>query len=76
MKFIFVNSDQHLNSVCMSYFEHYCISMYLSGNLLLGSVKAFIHAWIPCWYTTSTSDLINDLKNIVNTIGCQKSNKD
>ncbi len=69
---IFNKSTQHLNNVCMSYFEHYCISMYFSGNLLVASIKAFVHAWVPGWFTTSTSDLINNFKIIINNIGCEK----
>jgi len=68
---IFNKSTKHLNNVYMSYFEHFCISMYFSGNLLIASVKAFVHAWVPCWFTTSTSDLINNFKIIIDNIGCK-----
>tara|TARA_Y100000389_G_C17257942_1_gene411499 strand:- start:411 stop:551 length:141 start_codon:yes stop_codon:yes gene_type:complete len=46
--------------------------MYFSGNLLVASIKAFVHAWVPGWFTTSTSDLINNFKIIINNIGCEK----
>ena len=72
---IFKKSTQHLNSVCMSYFEHSYLSMYFSVNLLVGSGKAFVHAWVPCWFTTSTSDLINNFKIIIDNVGCEKLNK-
>lgn len=72
---IFVNSSNHLNNVCMDYFEHFYLSMYFSGKFLIGSIQAFIHALIPCWFTSSTSTLVNHIKQVVNSVGCEKLNK-
>ena len=75
IKSIIVNSSRHLNNVCMDYFEHFCLSMYFSGQFLMGTIQAFIHAWIPCWFTSSTSALVNHIKIVVNNVGCEKLNK-
>jgi len=56
----------------MDYFEHFCLSMYFSGNLMIGSIQAFVHAWIPCWFSSSTSYLVSKLQNIINNVGCKK----
>lgn len=69
----FRKSSIHLQNVCMNYYEHFCLSMYFSGNLLIGSSKAFMHAWVPCWFGSSTTDLVNDIKLIINNVGCEKS---
>ena len=69
---IILNSIQHLQEVCMNYFQHFRLSMYFSGQLFIGSIKAFFHALIPAWFTTSTSDLILHLKTIINNVGCSK----
>lgn len=40
---------------------------------VIGSSKAFMHAWVPCWFGSSTTDLVNDIKLIINNVGCEKS---
>ena len=70
---VFSDSKKHLDNVCMDYFEHFCLSMYFSGNLFLGSIKAFIHAWVPCWFRSSTTSIVNHIKFVINNVGCMKS---
>ena len=70
---VFKKSKEHLENVCMDYYEHFCLSMYFSGNLMIGSMRAFVHAWIPCWYGSSTTDLVNHIKIIINNVGCLKT---
>lgn len=62
----------HTNENCMSYIEHAMLSLNLSSKLLAGSIKAFIHAFIPSLYKTSSSDAVNELQNIINNAGCHK----
>lgn len=61
----------HPENVCMSYIKHLCLSMNFSKKLFISSIKAFIHAIIPSLYITSTSDLVDELKIILNTVGCR-----
>ena len=72
---IYANSNKHLKKVCMNYFEHFCLSMYFSGNLLIASIQAFIHAWVPCWYNSTTTDLVSNFQNVIKMVGCKKSYK-
>ena len=37
----------HPSKVCMTYFEHMKLSLYFMKILYIGSIKAFIHAFIP-----------------------------
>jgi hypothetical protein len=66
-------SSKHLENVHMDYFEHFCLSMYFSGTLLIGSAQAFIHAWVPCWFSSSTGSLVNHISIIIHNVVCEKS---
>jgi len=63
---------KHLNDNCMSYTEHLQFSSYLSYLLFTGSIKAVIHSFIPCFYQTSTSDLIAYINYLIYSSGCNK----
>ena len=47
----------HPDEVCMSYTQHCKLSLKLCLLMLLGCIKAFIHAFIPDLFITSTSDI-------------------
>ena len=49
----------HPSNVCMTYLQHMKLSIELSSLFFIGSIKAFIHAFIPDIYITSSSDLVN-----------------
>ena len=66
-----LDKNNHLKNVCMSYYQHFCFSSKLGFYLLLGSVKAFVHAVIPMYCTTSTSDLITCLDTEMKSVGCK-----
>ena len=66
----------HPNSVCMSYYTHFCFSMNLSRILFIGSIKAFIHAIFPNFFITSSSDLLNNIQDDFDTVGCDKIDKE
>ena len=61
----------HPNNVCISYLEHLIFSIVLSFSLLLGSLKAFVHAIIPSMFITSTTDLVKDIDIKLKTSGCK-----
>jgi predicted choloylglycine hydrolase len=67
---------KHLNDNCMSYKEHLEFSSYLSFLLFKGSAKAIIHSFIPCFYETSTSDLIAYINFLIYSSGCNKYKKE
>jgi len=62
----------HPNSVCMSYYTHFCFSMNLSRKLFIGSIQAFIHAIFPNVFITSSSDLLKDMQDDFDSVGCDK----
>lgn len=61
----------HLRKVCMTYTQHCLFSMSISVKLLIGSLKAFVHAWIPNIFTSSTTLLIQNLDNTIKNTGCK-----
>ena len=48
---------KHPEEVNMTYTEHFKHSMYFSSILLDSSIKAFVHAIIPEYFKTSTTDV-------------------
>lgn len=48
---------KHPSDVNMTYIEHFKHSMYFSYILLDNSIKAFVHAIIPEFFKTSTTDV-------------------
>lgn len=52
---------QHPKEHNVSYFKHFKISMNLSYLFCKASLKACIHAFIPYFYTTSSTDALEDL---------------
>tara|TARA_B100000963_G_scaffold295117_1_gene265926 strand:+ start:658 stop:882 length:225 start_codon:yes stop_codon:yes gene_type:complete len=61
---------KHPKEVCMSYLEHCMLSLNFSYILLVGSMKALIHAIYPDAYVTSTSDLLVDIEKKMEKAGC------
>jgi hypothetical protein len=61
----------HPKEVCMTYLTHMKLSLYFSYTLFVGSVKSFVHAFIPDVYITSTSDLSSELYKTLKSSGCQ-----
>ena len=61
----------HPKNVCMSYCEHFLLSMSFAKIFAIASMKAFLHAIYPDIYITSTSDAINDIQKILKSKGCR-----
>lgn len=61
---------QHPQKVCMSYFQHYFFSLKLARYFMIGTFKAIVHAFIPSLYITSSSDMIEDVRNEISNAGC------
>ena len=62
---------QHPKEVCMTYLQHLRLSLYFSYILWKGSIFAFVHAFFPDSYITSTSELSKQLQDILKTAGCK-----
>lgn len=60
----------HPARVCMTYWQHFALSMRFAGMFLIGSIQAVIHAVYPDLFVTSTSDLLRDAGALVKKAGC------
>tara|TARA_B100001248_G_C27369512_1_gene450925 strand:+ start:1328 stop:1522 length:195 start_codon:yes stop_codon:yes gene_type:complete len=61
----------HPKEVCMTYWEHFCLSMNFAKIFGIASVKAIIHAIYPDIYITSTTDATSEIQKILKTKGCR-----
>ena len=52
----------HLNEHNLTYYEHLKRSLCFYKELEIGAAKALIHAFAPFLFETSTTDLVNKLK--------------
>ena len=61
----------HPSQVCMTYFQHCLFSLEMSYYFGVGSVKAIIHAFLPDYYITSTTDTVNYIQHRLKNSGCR-----
>jgi hypothetical protein len=61
---------QHQNAVCMTYFEHMRLSLGFSATLFIGSFKAIVHAFLPNYFITSTTDVWKQIGQELKEAGC------
>ena len=62
---------QHLQDVCLSYYEHMRFSLYLSREFFQSSLQAVVHAFVPSLYVTSSSDMVQRVTMEMAQIGCR-----
>ena len=60
--------NKHPNELNMTYFQHAVGSLSLSINFLIASVQAFIHAFFPFVFQTTSTDTIKYVKSFLNMI--------
>lgn len=61
---------EHPRSVCLNYNEHFLFSMNLARQFFIASFKAVVHAFVPCWYITSSSDMVRNVQEEMKEVGC------
>lgn len=66
VKNIILESNQHLIDVNMTYIDHFYRSFLFSKDLFIGSIKACVHSILPCYFTTSTTDIAESLQKKLN----------
>lgn len=64
----------HPSNVCMTYFTHFKFALLVGLKLYIGGLKSIIHAVLPDLFITSTTDLINELDEMLKNSGCRKDN--
>jgi len=57
----------------MTYYEHILFSLNFSKMMFIGSAQAFIHAFLPEYYKTSTTDITNNIQTLLKNGGCNKT---
>ena len=62
---------EHPRKVCMSYLQHFKLSMGFSYMFAVASIKAFIHAVIPDIYISSTTNTVETAVQIIKNSGCK-----
>lgn len=62
---------EHPRDVCMTYIEHMRFSLSLAYTFALATVKAVVHAFVPGWYITSTSDCVEEIQERLRESGCR-----
>lgn len=65
---------KHPQNVCMDYIEHLKFSSKLGIIFLKASLKAFIHAILPDYYISSSSDYVLEVMTLIDNSGCKKDN--
>ena len=50
----------HLESMNISYIDHWKVSMNYSVKFASASIKALIHAFVPDFFETSSTDIIDE----------------
>lgn len=61
----------HPVKVCMTYVEHFKLSMGFSITFAMASFKAFVHAIIPDIYIASTTNIVNEVQEKIKNSGCK-----
>jgi rhamnose utilization protein RhaD (predicted bifunctional aldolase and dehydrogenase) len=61
----------HPSNVCMTYLQHMKLSLELSSLFFIGSIKAFIHAFIPDIFITSSTDIVRIANQKMKKVGCR-----
>jgi len=56
----------------MSYFEHMRFSLEMSYYMGKGCLCALVHAFVPSYFITTTTDINNYIKNRLDNSGCRK----
>ena len=60
----------HPNNFCMSYYDHFLVSINYSKIFTFAAIKAIIHAFFPNIFITSTTDSINKVNKLLKKYNC------
>lgn len=65
MKELYKRSVEHLHDVQMSYGTHWWRSMTFAYHWACGAVCAVVHAFVPAWYETATTERLARMTRMV-----------
>ena len=63
---------KHPQEVCMTYLEHMALSLQLSRIFCVGSLKAIVHAFLPDYYVTSSTNVVIEAQQMMANAGCRE----
>lgn len=61
----------HPSRVCMTYFTYFRLSLYLSALFLKASCQAFIHAFLPFYFASSSTMNCQHIHKLIESSGCK-----
>ena len=61
----------HLKNVCMSYIEHAKFSCQLSFLFFKGSLCAIFHAFFPCIFVKTSTEISDKIVQQIQNSGCK-----
>jgi len=67
---------KHPKTVCMDYQTHAKFSLQMAYIFAIGSIKAVVHAILPDFYVSSTSDLVQEVQQHLQDAGCRNKDED
>ena len=66
-----MNLFKHPKNVCMTYSEHFKLSMNFSLLFLYAGYAAVVHAFIPDVHIHTTSETVEKIQQILKEKGCR-----
>ncbi len=66
--FVYNLFNKHPKENNLTYFQHAVGSLSLSANFLIASFQAFIHAFFPFIFETTSTDTIKYIQSFLNNI--------
>ena len=67
---------KHPKTVCMDYQTHAKFSLQMAYIFAIGSVKAVVHAILPDFYVSSTSDIVKEVQQHLQDAGWRNDDDD
>jgi len=65
----------HPQRVCMTFMSHCKLSLYLSFLFFKAGSQAFVHAFLPFYFASSSTMNNNHIQQLIKSSGCQKEEK-
>jgi len=62
---------KHPSQVCMTYYQHLLFALEMSYHLGMGAVKSLVHAFLPDYYISSTTDTLSHVQLRLSQSGCK-----
>ena len=61
----------HPSNVCMSYAQHFAFALEMAWYLGTGCLKSILHAFLPDYWVTSTTDTVDRIQRRLQESGCR-----